>query len=83
MELWIIVFVYFNQTMNCSNFPVKSICDPLLPMLPLSVGKYFFRFVDVENAKILSSKMIFDLSHLLKVSPMKCQYFPLKCLCFL
>ncbi len=45
--------------------------------------KIIFRFVDVENAEILSSKMIFHLSYLLKVLPMKSQYFSWKFLCFL
>ncbi len=56
----------------------------LTPSKPaVSVGKYFFRFVDAETAEILSSKMMHHLSYSLKVSPMKSQYFSWKFFCFL
>ncbi len=40
----------------------------------ISVGKKIVRFVDAENAEIISFKMAYHLSHLLKVLPMKKQY---------
>ncbi len=45
--------------------------------------KVIFQIVDVENSELVSSKMMYHLSYLAKISLMKNQYFSWKFLCFL
>ncbi len=50
---------------------VQNVATPTKPVL--SVRKLFYRFVDAENAEILSSKMIYSVSQN-KGSPNKKKY---------
>ena len=54
----------FHQTFNShSHDKIKIIIWPTPSKPAISVEKYYFRFIDAENAKILSSKMIYHTCH--------------------